>query len=62
MTANTTETTEICTMRIAFPVVDDDQAIAIKKKIAEVLEDVPDAAVTFTLQPARPAMTMPSRG
>jgi len=49
-------------MRIAFPVVDDDQAIAIKKKIAEVLEDVPDAAVTFTLQPARPAMTMPSRG
>jgi len=49
-------------MRIAFPVVDDDQAIAIKKKIAAILEDVPDAAINFTLQPARPALNMPRSG
>jgi len=61
-TPNTENLKELCTMRIAFPVIDDDQAIDIKKKIAAILSDVPDSAINFTLQPARPAMTMPSRG
>ncbi len=53
---------ELCTMRIAFPVESDDQAIAVKKKISEILADIPDAGIQFTLQPARAAMTMPRQG
>ncbi len=53
---------QLCTMRIAFPVETDDQAIAIKKKISEILADVPDAQVNFSLANARAAMTMPQRG
>ena len=62
MTANTTEKPELCTMRIAFPVESDEQAIAVKKKITEILAEIPDAAIQFSLQPVRPAMNMPQRG
>lgn len=53
---------QLCTMRIAFPVESDDQAIAVKKKINEILADVSDASVNFSLVDARAAMTMPQRG
>lgn len=53
---------QLCTMRIAFPVESDDQAIAVKKKISEILADVSDASVNFSLVDARAAMTMPQRG
>ncbi|KKM23802.1 hypothetical protein LCGC14_1611530 [marine sediment metagenome] len=60
MTQTTTEKTEICTMRIVFPVESDDQAIAVKKKIGDILADIPDTSIQFTLQSARAAMTMPA--
>ena len=40
---------EICSIRIMFPVDSDDQAIEIKKKIAEILKDKSDAQVQFGL-------------
>ncbi len=56
------EPKELCTMRIAFPVESDEQAIEVKKKITAILAEIPDAGIQFTLQPARPAMTMPRQG
>jgi len=53
---------QLCTLRIAFPVETDDEAIAVKKKIGEILADVLDAQVNFSLVNARAAMTMPARG
>lgn len=42
---------EICTIRIMFPVESDEQAIAYKHKISDVLKDNPDAQVHFALVP-----------
>lgn len=49
---------EICQIRIMFPVDTDEQAIKYKKKIADVLSDVPDANVQFSIMsvPARPSI------
>lgn len=40
---------EICTVRIAFPVESDEQAIGYKKKINDVLVDIPNARIEFAL-------------
>lgn len=40
---------EVCTIRIMFPVESDEQAIACKKKIKEVLSDIPEVNVQFSL-------------
>ena len=53
---------QLCTLRIAFPVESDDEAMAVKKKISEILAGVKDAQVNFSLVNARAAMTMPARG
>ena len=50
MTANTTEKREICSITIAFPVVDDDSAIDIKKKIKALLGDTPDVMIDFRIR------------
>lgn len=47
---------EICTIRIIFPVKSDDQAIGFKKKITEILSDIPDAAINFSIMSGRPSM------
>ncbi len=62
MTQTITEKNEICTMRIVFPVESDDQAIAVKKKIGDILGEIADTSIQFTLQSARPAMSMPRQG
>ena len=40
---------EICSIRIAFPTESSEDAIKYKKKIAEVLADMPDARIDFSL-------------
>lgn len=40
---------EVCTIRIMFPATSDEQAIQIKQKIKEVLSDVPDVQIHFTM-------------
>lgn len=40
---------EVCTIRIGFPVESDDEAIAYKKKIAEILSPIPKARIEFAL-------------
>jgi len=44
---------QLCTIRIGFPVNSDEQAIEYKKKIAEVLAEIPDAQIQFSLMTAR---------
>jgi len=45
---------EICSIRIGFPVTSDEQAIEYKKKISEVLSDIPFARIEFSLMPLPP--------
>lgn len=45
---------EICSIRIMFPVKSDEEAIAYKKKIADILSDNPDAQTQFSLMTPRP--------
>lgn len=47
---------QVCSIRIMFPVDTDEQAIAYKKKLGDVLADIPQARIEFTLMPlpARP--------
>lgn len=46
---------EICTIRIIFPVKSDDQALAYKKKMSEVISDIPDAQMDFRIMSGRPS-------
>ena len=41
---------EVCSITIAFPVVDDDAAIDIKKKIKALLGDTPDVMIDFRIR------------
>ncbi len=41
--------TQICSIRIGFPVTSDEQAIEYKKKLSEVLADMPNARIEFSL-------------
>lgn len=40
---------EICSIRIMFPVESDDEAIAVKKKVGELLKDIPDSHIEFSI-------------
>jgi len=40
---------EICSIRIAFPVESDEQAVSYKKKISNVLADIPTAQIQFSI-------------
>lgn len=41
--------TQICSIRIGFPVTSDEQAIEYKKQIGKVLADIPNARIEFSL-------------
>ena len=41
---------EICSIRIVFPVTSDEQAIGYKKKISDILADIPEAHIDFSLR------------
>lgn len=43
---------EICSIRIMFPVESDEQALAFKKKIGDLLADIPDAMIQFSINSA----------
>jgi len=40
---------QICTISIVFPIEADDKAIECKKKISEVISDLPEARVDFRI-------------
>ena len=48
---HTIEMQEVCTIQIAFAVDSDEQAIGYKKKISEILSDIPNARIEFALTP-----------
>jgi len=43
---------EICTIRIGFPVTSDAQAIEYKKKIADILSDIAQVRIEFSIMTA----------
>ena len=45
---------QLCTIRIGFTVDSDEQAIEYKKKVTEVLADIPTARIDFGLIPVPP--------
>ena len=47
---------EVCTIRIMFPVVSDEQAIEYKKKIAEVLKQIHNVQTQFSIISAHSPM------
>lgn len=51
-----TPPSQVCTIRIMFPVDTDEQAISYKKKISDVLADLPDARIDFSLMTPPPAI------
>ncbi|GAI67283.1 unnamed protein product [marine sediment metagenome] len=40
---------EVCQIRIMFPVNNDEEAIAYKKKITALLSEIPEAQIQFSL-------------
>lgn len=53
---------EICSIRIMFPVSSDEQAIDKKRKIADVLIDIPDVVINFSIVSGRPTMPVKLNG
>ncbi len=47
---------EICSIRIMFPVESDESAIEYKKKITDILSEIPEAQIHFTIS------SLPPRG
>ncbi|MBA7680008.1 hypothetical protein ES703_88315 [subsurface metagenome] len=45
---------ELCTIRIMFPVESDEKAIEYKKKINDILSDIPDAIIEFGIRTIPP--------
>ncbi len=45
---------ELCTIRIVFPVTSDEQAIHVKKKIADSLKEIPEAQIQFSIMTSPP--------
>ncbi|GAF86825.1 unnamed protein product [marine sediment metagenome] len=47
---------EVCTIRIAFPVTSDEEAIKYKRDISGVLSDIPEVHIEFSIRslPVRP--------
>lgn len=46
---NQSKPNEVCTITVAFPVGSDDEAIDVKKKIGDLVKDIPDARVDFRI-------------
>lgn len=40
---------EVCSIRIMFPVKSDEEALACKKKIGEIFTDMPDVVIQFAI-------------
>ncbi len=45
---------QVCIIKIVFPVSSDDEAINLKKKIAVLLDEIPETVMNFSLMSGRP--------
>lgn len=52
---------EICSIRIMFPVESDEQAIEYKKKITALLSEISEAQLQFSIMPVSPVPGMSGR-
>ena len=50
---------EICSIRIMFPVQSDEQAIEYKKKISALLAEIPDVHIQFSIMNTPPVPMRP---
>ena len=55
-TTNPQTQTQVCSIRIGFPVESDEQAISYKKKISDILADIPTARIEFSISTIPPHM------
>ena len=55
---------EICSIRIMFPVNSDEEALAVKKKITEAVSNIPDVHTNFSIStlPPKPLTSAPNGG
>jgi len=60
-TTNPPQPKEICTIRIVFPVISDEEALAAKKAICKFLEPTPDAQIHFAIMPNPAKAPFPMR-
>lgn len=51
---------EVCTIRILFPVVSDEHAVDIKKKIQAMLLEIPETHIQFSLTTGLPSTPVKS--
>jgi len=58
----TTTGSEICTIKILFPVGSDEQALDSKKKIQEILSGIDDVQIDFRLMSGRVFTAPPPNG
>lgn len=56
-----TTASEICTIRILFPVQSDEDALSYKRKITEVLSDVEGVQIQFSIMTAPAGMPIGSQ-
>lgn len=49
-------TAQVCSIRIMFPVITDEQAIEYKKKVSSVLADISQARIEFSLMSRPPLL------
>lgn len=50
---------QVCSIRIMFPVETDEQAISYKRKVTDVLSEIPDAQIHFSLMTQPQGMPVP---
>lgn len=48
-TENKTDTKQVCSITVMFPVTTDEDAIVVKKKIGDVLKDLPESRIDFRI-------------
>lgn len=55
-TPDTKPKKQVCIIKIIFPVSSDEEAIDVKKKIGEHLDNIPEAVINFSLMSGQPPL------
>ncbi len=57
-TTDTKPKKQVCIIKIIFPVSSDEEAIEVKKTIAEHLDKIPEAVINFSLMSGQPPLPL----
>jgi len=56
-----TQLVQVCRIIVTFPVQTDEQALAVKRQIADTISELPDGQIQFTLMTLPPNVMPPSK-